>query len=70
MSKFGTVEFFKNFMIRAIKEEKGGADTVNRITFAMSSLILETHKGKEALDFLKNLNEAGEFVHRTLSRYV
>jgi hypothetical protein len=59
-TKFGSKAYFRNYMKNAIEKEGRTQETVARVHFAMSSLILETHKGKEALTMLRNLTEAGE----------
>jgi hypothetical protein len=58
--KFGSKEFFIDYVGNQIKKENNVQQTVARCHFALSSLIIETHKGKEAFTFMKNLTEACE----------
>jgi hypothetical protein len=59
-NKFGSKEFFIDYVGNQIKKEGTVQQTVSRCHFALSSLIIETHKGKEAFTMLKNLTEACE----------
>jgi hypothetical protein len=59
-AKFGSKQFFLDYIGNQIKKEGNVQQTVARCHFAMSSLIFETHKGKDAFPMLKNLTEACE----------
>ncbi|MFX3623214.1 MAG: hypothetical protein ACE3JP_03985 [Ectobacillus sp.] len=58
--KFGTKEFFEGYVKNQIEKEEKPQEVIHRVHFAMSSLILESLKGKEALSVLKNLTEVCE----------
>ncbi|MGG3562980.1 hypothetical protein ABES03_15410 [Neobacillus rhizosphaerae] len=59
--KFGSIEFFDNYLrTQIVKEGRTTQEVIHRVHFAMSSIILETHKGKEAFNMLRNLTEACE----------
>lgn len=57
-NKFGTVEFFAGYLTGQLDREKGGnrQEIVNRVFYAMSSIILEEFKGKEMVNAMKNLH--------------
>jgi hypothetical protein len=59
-ARFGSKEFFVNYVKNQIEKEGKTHEVVHRVHFAMSTLILETSKGKEALTMWKNLTEACE----------
>jgi hypothetical protein len=58
--KFGSKEFFVNYLSNQISEEGKTQEVIHRVHFAMSNFIFEVSKGKEALNMLKNLNDACE----------
>lgn len=60
--KFGTKQFFLNFMTNAIEREpnKSKVEVVQRVHFSLSQLIFETCNLKQAIVYVKNLTEAGE----------
>jgi hypothetical protein len=59
-ARFGSKEFFKSYIQNQINREGKQHKVIHRVHFAMSQLILETHKGREAFEMLKNLNNACE----------
>ncbi|MEH7116952.1 hypothetical protein V7128_05925 [Neobacillus vireti] len=59
-AKFGSKEFFSRYVLNQIEKEGKTNEVIHRVHFAMSSLILETQKGKEAFSMIKNLTEACE----------
>jgi HKD family nuclease len=60
--KFGTKQFFLDYIGNQIKKEGNVQQTVSRCHFAMTSLIFETHNGKDALVMVKNLTDACEVL--------
>lgn len=60
--KFGTEKFFKQYLKNQIEKEGKTLEVVHRVHFSMSSLIFETHKGKEAYAMLLNLTRACEEI--------
>jgi hypothetical protein len=58
--KFGTKEFFVDYISNQIKSEGKVQEVVARIHFALSQLIIETQKGRDAFEMLKNLTAACE----------
>jgi len=72
--KFGSKEFFTDYLTNQIKKEGKGQEVVHRVHFSMSSLILETHKGIEAfketvIRQLANHEQAKQFIQEVGTRY-
>lgn len=59
---FGTVTFFRGYIAGQLAREAGKnkVEVVQRIFYSMSSLILETQKGKEVLLYTRNLHQVCE----------
>jgi hypothetical protein len=65
-AKFGSKEFFLSYITNQIRKEGKGQEVIQRVHFSISSLIIETYKGKEAFTMLKNLTEACETLSKAL----
>ncbi len=59
-ARFGSKEFFVNYLKNQIKKDGKTQEVVARVHFAMTSLIFESLTLKEALPMVKNLTEACE----------
>lgn len=68
MIRFGTEEFFRNYIENQLRKENNNLNTIYRIHFAMTNFIFETFKGKEAITYLKNLNTVCEEYSNTMSK--
>jgi hypothetical protein len=68
--KFGTVEFFARYLNGQLEREVGAnrQEVVNRVHYAMSSLIMEEFKGKEFITAMKNLHLVTERVSNEFER--
>jgi hypothetical protein len=58
--KFGSNEFFRNYLRNQIEKEGKTQEVIHRVHFAITSLILDNFKGKEAFDMIRNLTAACE----------
>ena len=58
--KFGSEEYFTNYIENQFRKEKGGQLTLYRIHFSMTTYVLETFGNKDSFPILKNLNIACE----------
>jgi hypothetical protein len=65
MNKFGSRDFFFHYLKNQIEKEGKTHEAIYRVHFAMSNLILETNKGKDALSMLNNLNLACEEISKS-----
>lgn len=68
--KFGSKEFFKDYMSNQIEKEGKTQEVIQRVHFSMTHLIVETYKGKEALDMIVNLTVAGEELSKPRKGYL
>jgi hypothetical protein len=60
-NKFGSKEFFLDYMKNQVeKEEAPKLEVIHRIHFSMTHFIFENFKGKQAIGYIRNLTEAGE----------
>ena len=60
--KFGTKEYFVNFMNNAIEKEpeKNRVEVIQRVHFSLTQFIFEQYNMKQAMVYVKNLTDAGE----------
>lgn len=60
-NKFGSKEYFLDYMNNQVEKEQGNKlEVIHRIHFSMTQFIFENFKGKQAMEFVKNLTDAGE----------
>jgi hypothetical protein len=67
MEKFGSVNYFENYLKGQIAREGKGQEVVHRVHFSMTNFIFETYNAKDAMGMLKNLNVACESISKTLA---
>ena len=69
--KFGSVDYFEQYLLNAIKSENGGFNTLHRIYYSFSSFILrEIRSHNETLKLLTNLEKATHKVSMKLEEGV
>jgi hypothetical protein len=60
-AKFGSKEFFLDYMSNQIeKEDAPRQEVIYRVHFSMTQFIFETFTGKQAIGYIRNLAQAGE----------